>query len=252
MRIMVVDDEPLARARLRTLIDALPDYDCVAEASDGSQALQQLDASRPDIVLMDVRMPQMDGLEAARHLAEGETPPAVIFTTAYDEHALAAFDARGSGYLLKPVRRDKLLAALQAVRKPNRAQRDEEASSEAEQANGARSHLCAMVGNSTVLIPVEQVLFFRAEHKYVTLRHSGGETLLEESLKKLGEEFGERFLRIHRNALVAVERISGMEKTGDGRHLICLRDCDEKLEISRRHLPSVRRLMKRRGAPAGA
>jgi len=250
MRILVVDDEPLARARLRTLIDALPDYDCVAEAGDGGEALQQLDTSLPDIVLMDVRMPQMGGLEAARHIAERETPPAVIFTTAYDEHALAAFDARGSGYLLKPVRRDKLLAALQAARKPNRAQRDDEQPIE-EPSDGARSHLCAMVGNSTVLIPVEEVLFFRAEHKYVTLRHSSGETLLEESLKKLGEEFGERFLRIHRNALVAVGRISGMEKTGDGRHLICLRDCDEKLEISRRHLPGVRRLMKRRGAPAG-
>jgi two-component system response regulator AlgR len=244
---MVVDDEPLARARLRALIDGLDGYECVAEAGDGAEALDRLSEAEPDIVLMDVRMPCMDGLDAAQRIATRAEPPAVIFTTAYDEHAIAAFDANADGYLLKPVRREKLAAALTNASRSNRAQQHAGRDS----ASNARTHLCAMVGNTTTLIPVDEVLYFRAEHKYVTLRHSGGETLLEESLKKLGEEFGERFVRIHRNALVSVARISGMEKTTDGQHLLLLRGCKEKLEISRRHLPGVRRLLKQRAAPAG-
>lgn len=249
MRVMVVDDEPLARARLRALIDGLDGYECVAEAGDGAEALDRLGDANPDIVLMDVRMPTMDGLDAARRIATQDTPPAVIFTTAYDDHALAAFDAQADGYLLKPVRRDKLADALNNATRPNRAQRH---ISDADHSGHARTHLCAMVGNTTTLIPVDDVIFFRAEHKYVTLRHAGGETLLEESLKKLGEEFGERFVRIHRNALISVARISGMEKTPDGRHLLLMRGCDEKLEISRRHLPGVRRMLKRQASPGVA
>jgi two-component system response regulator AlgR len=240
MKILVVDDELLARQRLASLIDELgPPYELAAEAANGQQALEQCRRHNADLVLMDIRMPGMDGLEAARRLAEGEHPPAVIFTTAYEEHALEAFDSSAQDYLLKPVRRERLLAALQRSQRLTRSQL-----SAVSEAPEPMPHLSASYRGGVKTLPLDQVIYLRAEAKYVVARHAEGELLLEESLKSLQERYVAWFQRIHRNALVSRQYLVGLEKDAAGNARAVLRDCDETLEISRRHLAEVRRLLR--------
>ena len=241
MKVLIVDDEKPARDRLSRMVNSLADYEVVGEASDGKQALQRAQASDPDVVLMDIRMPGMDGIQAARHLSELDQPPAVVFTTAYADHALEAFETHAVDYLLKPVRKERLLSALEASSKPNRAQvsQQNEVFSEIE----VRQHICARVRGNLVLVPIENIYFFQADQKYVTVRHTEGEVLIEDSLKSLEREFGERFYRIHRNALVSLSRIAGMQSGKDSSH-ITFQEIDTLLEISRRHLPAIRKIIK--------
>jgi two-component system response regulator AlgR len=243
MRLMIVDDEPPARERLARLVAELAGHDVVAEAGDGREALERLDAAAADALLLDIRMPGMDGLEVARHLAGLEQAPAVIFTTAYDEFALAAFDAGAVAYLLKPVRREKLEAALAAAQRVSRAQL---AALEAGRgpARAARRHICARVRGELRLVPIEEIAYFRADQKYVTVRHAGGELLIEESLKHLEDEFGSRLMRIHRNALVAIEHIEALERDDEGQARLKLKRIPETLEVSRRLLAEVKERLK--------
>lgn len=241
MKILIVDDEMPARERLKQLIDDLPDMEVAGEAAGGREALEQHDRNRPDVVLLDIRMPGMDGLEVARHLAEMERPPAIIFTTAYDQFAIDAFDTHAAAYLLKPVRREKLQRALDQASRPNRAQLAEIAAETGDEEG--RQNICARVGGQLQLIPVEDVYYFRAEDKYVVVRHAKGEVLIEDSLKSLEDEYPQRFQRIHRNALVAKNRVSGLEKTSEGRFRLRLRDIDDTLDVSRRMVPTVRRAL---------
>lgn len=243
MKVLIVDDETPARARLARLVDALDGYEVAGEAADGAEAVRQVDATGADIVLLDVRMPGMDGIEAARHLAGAEPPPAVIFTTAYGDHALEAFESQAVDYLLKPVRAERLTRALASARRSTRAQ----LSAVGEDA-APRAQICARLGGEMQLVPVSEVLYFLAEHKYVTVRHRRGEVLIEEPLKSLEREFGDRFLRIHRNALVAEAWVGGLRRARSGRQSIWFKETDETLEVSRRHLPAVRRRLRAGGA----
>lgn len=238
MRILIVDDERLARDRLRRLVNELPDCEVAGEAGDGADAVRIAERVRPEVVLLDVRMPGMDGIEAARHLSGAEPPPAIIFTTAYGDHALEAFEARAVDYLVKPVRAERLATALRTARQPNRAQIGGTGIGE------PRQQLCARLGGELQLVAVADVRFFRAEHKYVTVRHGGGEILLEESLKSLEEEFGDRFLRVHRKALVAPVWVGGLAKSAEGRPSIWFHDIGDTIEVSRRHLPTVRQRLR--------
>ena len=237
MKILIVDDEPLARERLAALVEEMDGHESVGQASHGRQAVELAHLSAPDVVLMDIRMPSMDGIEAARHLTEMEQPPAVIFCTAYDDQALAAFDVDAIDYLVKPIRRERLERALD---KANRLQNLPETITEGK----ARTHLCARTRGNLELVPIENVLFLMAEHKYVTVAHTDGEVLIEEPLKQLEEEFAADFVRIHRNALVSRNRLAGLEKDRDGHSLVRIQGTDRKLEVSRRNLPGVRRLLK--------
>ncbi|MCU7843489.1 MAG: response regulator transcription factor [Candidatus Thiodiazotropha sp. (ex Monitilora ramsayi)] len=238
MRILVVDDEELARQRLTGLIDELgPPYELAGQAANGEEALRQFDRAGADLVLMDIRMPGMDGLEAARLLSESEQPPAVVFTTAYEEHALEAFETAAQDYLLKPVRRERLIAALERSQRLTRSQLNAVAEAPVPQ-------LRASYRGGVMTLPLDEVIYLRAEAKYVVARHVEGELLLEESLKSLQEKYGEWLLRIHRNALIGRRCLAGLEKI-QGVPRAVLRGCDETLEISRRHLPEVRRLLKR-------
>jgi len=242
MKIVIVDDEPPARMRLASIIGELGLGEVVAEAGNGRDALAAIERTRAQIVLMDIRMPGMDGLEAARHLARLESPPAVIFTTAYEDHALAAFDASAVAYLLKPIRKERLASALERARSLTRAQLD--ALEIADRRAEARTHLSATLQGNLRLVPVQEVRFLRAEHKYVTARYLRGELVLDESLTQLEEEFGERFLRVHRNALVAVAHVRGLSRDAEGRSCVELDGIEEKVEVSRRLLAPVRKLLR--------
>lgn len=236
MRILLVDDEAPARERLRRMIAELGGHEVVGEAVDGADALRQAAALVPDAVLLDVRMPGMNGLEVAYHLATLERAPAVVFATAYEEFAVDAFDARAVGYLLKPVRAEKLASALARAQPLDRAA----VGALAREGGEARRNVCARVRGELRLIPVDDVVYFRADLKYVTVRHKHGEVLIEESLKALEDEFGARFVRVHRNALVAVAAIEALERDAEGHARVRLRGIGETLEVSRREVAAVK------------
>ncbi len=245
MNVLIVDDEPLARERLSRLINELDGYRALEPAaSNGEEALKLIDELHPDIVLLDIRMPGLDGLQVAGKLCEREAPPAVIFCTAHDEFALEAFQVSAVGYLVKPVRKENLQDALKHAERPNRMQLAALTRPAAETGSGPRSHISARTRKGIELIPLDQVIYFIADHKYVTLRHEGGEVLLDEPLKALEDEFGDRFVRIHRNALVVRERIERLQRTPLGHFQLYLRGLEgEGLTVSRRHVPGVRKLM---------
>ena len=243
MKILIADDETPARERLRRLLSELEcEHQVAGEVADGNEALVVCEQIQADLVLLDIGMPGMDGLEVADRLAQLEPPPAVVLVTAYPEYALKAFERRVEDYLLKPVRRERLQAALERVRIPTRPQR--QALLETGRNRRKRSHFCARFRGRLQTVSLNEVIYLHAEHKYVILRYCDGNLLLNESLKSLEEEFPEHFIRIHRNALVARRHIAGLDKDGHGTNLVQLRGCEERLPISRRHLPEVRRWLR--------
>ncbi|HID48616.1 MAG TPA: response regulator transcription factor [Chromatiales bacterium] len=246
MKILIVDDEQPARTRLRGMLQQMDHCEVVAEAANGRQALEASQLYQPDVVLLDIRMPGMDGLEAAGHLGKLEVPPAVIFTTAYNDYALSAFQTHAVDYLLKPVRREHLQQALGAARRLNRAQLQAIVETEAETAGP--THISARVKGDLRLIEVGEIFYFQAEHKYVTVGYREGEVLIEDSLVTLEKKFGNRFMRVHRNALVATRYISALEKTASGQCQVRLTGSERAIEVSRRHLPEVRKFIRRRAA----
>lgn len=240
MRVVIADDEPLARERLRSLLGELPGVEVVAEAENGEQALHACAELQPDLVLLDIAMPGLDGLEAARHLATFDPRPAVVFCTAYDAHALSAFEAAAIDYLMKPVRAERLAAALERAR-TFLAGRNGQPSTPNQQ---ARTLLCARLRGSLRLIPVEDIHYLQAEEKYVVVHHARGEDLIEESLKSLEEEFASRFVRIHRNCLVARHELVELRRNGGGQVQAVLRHGKTPLEVSRRCVASLKQELK--------
>ena len=240
MNVLIVDDEQLARQRLRHMLSGMGEH-VVGEAATGEQALQQTQNSNPDLVLLDIRMPGMDGLEAAGYINQMANPPAIIFTTAYSDHALEAFKAHAIDYLLKPIKQDLLANAISAAKRLTRAQIQRIRNDDLD---GARSKICVKSRGSLELVPIEDIIYFKADQKYVTLKTDDHEYLIEESLKSLEQEFVHRFVRIHRNALVSENHIIGLSKNEDGHQCILLNDTDDSLEISRRHLPAIRKKLK--------
>lgn len=243
MKVLIVDDEAPARDRLIHMVSSIDSMETSGQASNGLEAVRMVQDSHPDVVLMDIRMPGMDGLEAARHLSEMDEPPAIIFTTAYSEHALEAYDANAVDYLVKPIRQEKLEKSLAKARKLTKAQI---AALNMETNTTGRSHICARIRGNLELIPVDEIVYFQADQKYITVRHVGGEVLIEDALKNLEVEFEDRLIRIHRNALVSTNYITGMEKNIDGRFVVTFKEVDDKLEISRRHVAEVRKFLKSR------
>jgi two-component system response regulator AlgR len=243
MRVVIVDDEPLARERLRRLIEEFPGYEVVGEAGDGETALELVREEEPDIVLLDVRMPTVDGIRLARAIVEDDMPPAIIFTTAFAEHALSAFDVKADAYLLKPVRKEKLREALQRARKLSRAQKPTATTAPGERPK--REFITATTREGLIRIPAEDIIYFLADQKYTTVCHLHGEVLIEESLKTLEEDFAPWFLRIHRKALVATRFIAGLERsrTDETQHWLKVRHAPTQLPVSRRRLAEVRRFL---------
>ncbi|MGZ8215928.1 LytR/AlgR family response regulator transcription factor [Methylomagnum sp.] len=247
MKVLIVDDEMMARKRLRALLaEVAPDGVIVGEAGDGGEALRLIAATAPDVVLMDVRMPRLDGLNAAREIARLAQPPAVIFVTAYEEYAVDAFDICAVDYLLKPIRKQRLEAALQKAKRFTDLVWRKLDAALPPGSRPRRGHLCLYSHGELRLVPLASVVYFRADSKYTVVRTETDEALLEESLVALEQEFGEGFMRIHRNALVATERIAGLAKLPDGGMGLRLHGVPGPLEVSRRHLPAVRAWLKRR------
>jgi len=235
-RILVADDEAPARSRLRDLLDEIRDQFPLAivdEARTGKEVLATVNREKVDVVLLDIRMPEMDGMEAARHLAGMPQPPAIIFTTAFDTYAIKAFEVNAIDYLLKPIRAERLLAALGKTRSgPNVSRQALEAA-----ANQPRRHLSVHERGKIHLVPVADILYLRAELKYVTVRTAEREYLVEESLTHLEEEFESLFVRIHRNCLVARAAISGFERNAEESEsgwAVVIKATGEKLPVSRR------------------
>jgi len=245
LRVMVVDDETPARRRLRELLDdcsaSLP-IAVVGEAANGREALDLMQSAPPDLVLTDIHMPDMDGIELARHLLKLPRPPVVVFTTAFHEHALEAFEVNAVDYLVKPVRVQRLLLALQKVPRlrPLTAERISHLPS------NARRFLSVTERSRVVLVPIDDVIFLKAELKYITIRTKDREFLLEESLTRLEQEFGHRFIRVHRNCLVARDAVRGFERRvnddGDAHWEVLLNGLDESIPVSRRQQGIVREL----------
>lgn len=257
-RLYIVDDEAPARARLRTLLSDI-EKECphvlVGEAGQAQAALEAIVACAPDIVLLDVQMPGMSGMELAARLAALPDAPAVIFVSAYDEFALKAFDVHALDYLLKPVRAARLAEAIGRVAALRMRRASPENGASAHSAPGGRRHFSIQERGRVLLVPVEEVVYLKAELKYVTLRTAGREYLIEESLSSLEEELGNIFIRVHRNALVARNAIAGVEKAAlqvdDGEAekpqeswQVILRGIDERLPISRRQWPLVKALVR--------
>lgn len=246
LRLLIVDDEAPARSRLRDLLgdiaEELPNV-IVGEAVDGLEALEFLTHApgTVDIVLVDIRMPRLDGIGLAQQLAARADAPAVIFTTAFDQYAVHAFDLNAIDYLLKPVRAPRLLAALRKLPRQRI-----NATALKRLAPEGRLHLHSSERGRTLLVSVEDILFLRAEQKYVTAHTRQREYLVEESLTHLEEEFGERFIRVHRNALVSRAAIIGVERAvdaeGEAYWTVLLRDVAEKLPVSRRQWPQLKAL----------
>ena len=246
IRVFIADDEAPARERLRELLqDIAADVPnmVAGEAKNGIEALERLPASAAQVLLLDIRMPGMDGLELARHVAGMETPPAIVFVTAHDKHAIEAFELSALDYLLKPVRAERLAAALKKAAAAGAPRREN-----LERAAGApREYLSVAERHRIVLVPVKDILFLRAEQKYVTVRTREREYLIEESLVALEREFSGPFVRIHRNCLVARLAIRGFERTGGGDEeahwQVVLDGFAERLPVSRRQWPTVRELV---------
>lgn len=241
MLVLIVDDEPLARLRLKRLLEGMPVVTQVIEAQDGEQAVAHTFEYDPDIVLMDIRMPEKDGLSAARQISHLDDPPALIFCTAYDQYALEAFETLAVGYLLKPVSEEKLFAAIEKAAKTNKMQRSMVTG--AASLSEHRQYVVSTTHKGTELIPLTSIHCFVADNKYITVMHEKGESIIDETLKELGLEFGERFVRVHRNALVAVHAIKGLDKKSDGQTVIQLKSCAFSPQVSRRHLAHLKALL---------
>lgn len=242
LKVILADDEALARARLADLLADLAgefNVEVVAQAGNGEIALERAADTPADVILLDIQMPGMTGLEAARHIARLPQPPAIVFVTAFDEHALQAFELRAVDYLLKPVRLARLREALARIRPLPPA--------DAEALAPRRMHFSLLERGRIWRVPVADVLYLRAELRYVTARTQEREYLLDESLVKLEEEFGDEFLRIHRNCLVARRHLAGFQRQaddGEGHWLAVLKGSPERLPVSRRQMHVVREFVK--------
>lgn len=257
--LLIVDDEAPARMRLReVLADIATDFPhrVVGEAANAPEALSLIDSQHPDIAIFDVQMPGMTGIELARHVAAraqaepGKAQPRIIFVTAHDEFAVEAFEVNAVDYLLKPVRGQRLLGALRRAQATVPAEHWEAIDQLARATQTRRRHLSVHERGRVILVPIEQIVYLKAELKYITVRTPEREFLIEESLTSLEEEFGDRFVRIHRNALVARPAISGFERVtqsegegGDPYWQVVLRGVPERLPVSRRQWSIVKGLV---------
>ena len=244
MKILIADDEKPARTRLQHLLQQSSSaIEVIGEACNSDEVLQMCQQLQPDVVLLDIRMPGKGGLQICKELSAFSLPPAVIVVTAYDEHALQAFDAHAIDYVLKPVHQQRLDAALRKAVVFQTAQKLNTDNSTCLQ----RTHITVKQRDTVYLVPVSEIIYFKAEQKYVVIRTAKLELLSSESLKNLEQEFDGLLMRVHRNSLVAIQYIASLEKQRDGKCYIHFNSISDVIEISRRHLSSARHWLKKQG-----
>lgn len=234
LRILIVDDEAPARNRLRRLLAGLPAVQVIAEAATGQEAMQLIPVKKPDVLLLDISMPELDGMTLARLLQDSESAPAVIFCTAWSDQAVAAFECEAVDYLVKPVRAERLQRAL------DKARRFLDRPAGAAPEVFLRSNL----GGKVRLIPLSEVIYLTAEDKYTTAVHQKGKMVIDQSLLELENEHADILVRAHRGTLVSRKRVRGLEKAQDGRHLLKLDGSEDRPQVSRRNLPAIRKLIR--------
>ncbi|MGO1250140.1 LytR/AlgR family response regulator transcription factor [Psychrobacter sp.] len=239
MRIVVCDNEPLSRERLVRIVQQ-SGHEVVVQAMTGQEAIVAVKDQQPDIILLDIRMPEMDGVRCAQELNKLEHPPAIIFVTAYDHYAIAALKANAIGYLLKPANKDELLEALSKAKKLNAAQLNEIRKLEESTAQPVREHIAARTHRGVELVKLTDIYYFTADQKYVKVRHKDGIILIDETLKELEQEFGDRLFRVHRNAIINLSFLDYLEVLEAGQYQVRFKGIDETLAVSRRHLPMLR------------
>ena len=242
MDILICDDEPLAVERLSRLVAQLGHH-VVATAQHGKEAIQLVQQYEPDVVLLDIQMPEMDGLTCAQHLSQLNPMPAIVFCTAYDEHALSAIQSQARGYLLKPIAKPDLEKVLENLTRLTQAQVSDIEQKEIMEEKTQRQQIAAKTYRGLELIPTENIYYFLADQKYVTVRHKNGSVLIDETLKDLEQEFTNKFIRIHRNALISLDYLDGLELVASGQYQVRCRELNENLAVSRRHLPTLRERM---------
>lgn len=248
MDIVICDDEALARERLVRMVTHLG-HCVVAQANNGKQAIAAVEKFRPDVILLDIRMPELNGLDCAVQLSQLETPPAIVFCTAFDQYAIDAFKTHAIAYLLKPIPLEDLQHALHKATRLNQAQLQalpvQTQNLNSPTQHTTRQNIVARTHRGVELIPVEDIYYFFADQKYVMVRHKHGQVLIDETLKELENEFADVFIRIHRNALISLKHLEGLEMLANGQYQVRCREIDEKLLISRRHLPHIKERMQK-------
>lgn len=240
--IFIVDDESLARERLKRLISSIPGYEILGEAENGNEALKQIPRLKPDVVLLDIRMPGEDGLSVANKLTSMDFQPAIIFCSAYDEYAISAFKFNAIGYLLKPARKEELSQVLSNAQRLNQLQ-IKQVKYQLEGQDAESKTFVANTWQGKELIPLKQIYFFRSDQKYLTVVHEQGETLSDQTLKDLELLYPDWLIRVHRNTLVNKKMITGLHKKADGHYEVQLQNCPQPVSISRRHVSDLKEFL---------
>jgi two-component system response regulator AlgR len=234
LKILIIDDETPARNRLRRMLSEVPEVSVAGEAATGQEALRLIPSLKPDVLLLDISMPGLDGMKLAKMLRKKSQVPAIIFCTAWSDQAVEAFECEAVDYLVKPVRVERLEMALDKARR-SLASADSEASG---------PFLRSSLGGKVTLIPMSEVIYLTAEDKYTTVVHENGQTVISPSLLDLEDEHSDILVRAHRGTLVVKKRIRGLEKATQGRHILQLDGCDDRPQVSRRNLPAIRKLIR--------
>ncbi len=234
LKILIIDDEAPARNRLRRMLANIPSVECVGEAGTSRKALEIIPSTKANVLLLDISMPGMDGMQLAQTLQESDVSPAIIFCTAWSDRAVQAFECDAVDYLVKPVRAERLTVALEKARRL---------------LGGFDNDVGALflrttLGGKVSLLPLSDVICLLAEDKYTTVVHKKGRLVIDQSLLELENEHPSVLVRIHRSSLVAKKFIRGLEKAPNGRHFLQLESCKDRLQVSRRNLPVIRKLIR--------
>lgn len=244
MKILIADDEPLARKRLRRMLNEInEEYIILSDASNGLDALNLCIQEEPTLALLDIRMPKMDGLQVAAEISKARLSTAIVFTTAFDEYALSAFDTNAIDYLLKPIKKERLELMLAKIKHFNLTADNPQ--QQLDIPSTPRQHLCNHTHAGTNIINVSDILYFKADHKYVCAVTANDTFLLEDSLKVLEIEFKQLFLRIHRNALINIEAIRKVTRATSG-YQVLLKGLETPIRVSRRHQAQLNAFLQKR------
>jgi len=234
LKVLIIDDEAPARNRLRRMLAEIPDTLVAGEAATAVEALKMIPLKLPDALLLDISMPGLSGMELAQMLQKQGPAPAIIFCTAWSDQAVEAFECDAVDYLVKPVRAERLVLALDKARRFLDSLRGDTSD----------SFLRSTLGGKVTLLPMSMVIYLSAEDKYTTVTHQDGETVINQSLLDLENEYPDILVRVHRGTLVTKKRIRGLEKSPDGRHFLQLDGSEDRPQVSRRNLPAIRKLIR--------